>query len=300
MNAETQWMTTVLVVDDDPHTRELLTHILTKAGITVMCAANALEAIDLIGHAEPDGVLLDALMPGMDGFELCARLRSDHPHLPILFMTGLDETDDIVKGFESGANDYLAKPLVAPEVIARLRAHMRVAGLVKSTREAVNASETPLIALMDDRLIWSNAAVVTLLGQKQSTQAAIDARLQRCTAQLQHHLATGPVDRPTAFEFDAAGLTIKARLVAPPSHGVAIFALGLGVIRTLPSLTPREAEVLMWVAHGKTNRDIADILSMSPRTVNKHLEHIYQKLGVETRTAAASLARGGGVLFGID
>jgi DNA-binding CsgD family transcriptional regulator len=59
------------------------------------------------------------------------------------------------------------------------------------------------------------------------------------------------------------------------------------------NLTPRELEVLLWVAKGKTNRDIGDILGMSPRTVNKHLEHIYEKLGVETRTAAAALAMGG-------
>ena len=59
----------------------------------------------------------------------------------------------------------------------------------------------------------------------------------------------------------------------------------------LPRLTARESEVLLWVARGKTNRDIADILGMSPRTVNKHLEHIFEKLGVETRTAAAAAAR---------
>ncbi|MEZ5729046.1 MAG: helix-turn-helix transcriptional regulator [Burkholderiaceae bacterium] len=97
-------------------------------------------------------------------------------------------------------------------------------------------------------------------------------------------------------ELEIEGKRYEASRVTESSAPVCVAALrahddAAGAPAPAASLTPRESEVLVWVARGKTNRDIADILGMSPRTVNKHLEHVFEKLGVETRTAAAAVAR---------
>src|SRR6201988_5488304 len=103
-----------LVVDDSPETLRLLTDSLDGAGMTVMVAMDGASAMRLVDQITPDIVLLDAVMPGMDGFETCKRLKRDAGlgNVPIIFMTGLAETEHIVRGLEAGGVDYVTKPIV--------------------------------------------------------------------------------------------------------------------------------------------------------------------------------------------
>ncbi len=198
----------VLIVDDVPENLAVLSDALDEAGHTVLVATDGASALERLGLIMPDLILLDAVMPGIDGFETCRRMKlmDSARDVPVVFMTGLTETEHVVRGFEVGGIDYVTKPIRPAEVLARISTHVR------------------------------NARMLT------------EARHTR----------------------DAATVAVSADL----SHY---------------QLTPRELDVLAWIARGKTNRDIAEILGMSPRTVNKHLEHIFVKLGVETRAAAAAL-----------
>ncbi len=159
---------------------------LDESGYTVLVAIHGEAALQRAAQALPDIVLLDAMMPGMDGFEVARRLKASlhTAHIPISSMTGLTETEYFVAALEAGGVDYVTKPI---------------------KREV------------------SDESVI-----------------------------------------EAMGLCFK--------------------------LTAREAEALYWVVKGKTNRDSGDILGSSPMTVKKHLERVYSKLGVETRTAAAGMA----------
>lgn len=207
---------TVLVVDDAPDTLRMLCDALAAEGYTVLVARDGPQALARLDVVTPDAILLDGVMPGWSGFETCQRIKA-HPvgqAIPVIFMTGLSDTTDVVTGFEVGGVDYVVKPIRIEEVLARLNTHVRNA---RAAREAL------VQASMQQRPLPLNASPET------------DRLLQA-------------------------------------------------------SLTPRETEVLTWLARGKTNRDIAEILGMSHRTVNKHLEHIFEKLGVETRAAAAALA----------
>ena len=207
---------TVLVVDDAPDTLRMLCDALAGEGYTVLVARDGPQALARLDVVTPDAILLDGVMPGWSGFETCQRIKA-HPvgqAIPVIFMTGLSDTTDVVTGFEVGGVDYVVKPIRIEEVLARLNAHVRNA---RAAREAL-------------------------------AQASVPKR---------------PLPPQTSPETD--------RLLQA-------------------ALTPRETEVLTWLARGKTNRDIAEILGMSHRTVNKHLEHIFEKLGVETRAAAAALA----------
>src|SRR5688572_19408741 len=114
---------TVLVVDDTPESLGFLTDTLDGAGYTVLIATDGESALRLVDQITPDLVLLDAVMPGLDGFETCRRLKKKPSlaHLPVIFMTGLSETEHVVKGLAAGGVDYVAKPIVVEELLARMR-----------------------------------------------------------------------------------------------------------------------------------------------------------------------------------
>jgi DNA-binding NarL/FixJ family response regulator len=281
----------VLVVDDVPSSLGALCHELEAEGYTVLVASDGVSALERLELVAPNAILLDALMPGMDGFETCRRIKA-HPagmHVPVIFMTGLSETSHIVQGFEAGGVDYVVKPLRTQEVLARLTTHVRNARAMRLARDAIDVGGLGVL-LVDarQRLAWRSPAAERWIAEFFGA-GGDDA----CTAWLDGAEAAAPADLRTRA---LAGRTLTARRLGSAGLGETMWLLGVRSDAAPPSrlstasLTPRETEVLSWVAKGKTNRDVADILGMSPRTVNKHLEHVFEKLGVETRAAAASLA----------
>jgi two-component system, OmpR family, response regulator MprA len=120
---------TIMVVDDEPAVRDALRRALRLEGYDVALAADGAEALSLLADgARPDALLLDVLMPGMDGLEVCRRLRRSGSRLPVLMLTARAEVSDRVSGLDAGADDYLAKPFALQELLARLRALLRRSG----------------------------------------------------------------------------------------------------------------------------------------------------------------------------
>jgi two-component system, OmpR family, response regulator MprA len=117
--------TRVLVVDDEPPVRDALERALSLEGYRVDLAENGAEALKKVATEEPDVIVLDVLMPGVDGLETCRRLRAEGHGLPVLMLTARDAVSDRVDGLDAGADDYLVKPFALEELLARLRALMR-------------------------------------------------------------------------------------------------------------------------------------------------------------------------------
>ena len=115
----------ILVVDDEPAVRVALSRILTGAGFEVLTAADGPQALDQVASDPPDAVILDVLMPGMDGLEACRKLREIDGEIPVLMLTARDAIEDRVTGLDAGADDYLAKPFALEELLARIRALLR-------------------------------------------------------------------------------------------------------------------------------------------------------------------------------
>lgn len=280
----------ILVVDDALDTLRMLCDALTAEGYVVLAARDAQEALERLEIIIPDGILLDAVMPGMDGFELCRKLKTTPhwAHIPVVFMTGLSDTEQILKGFTSGGVDYVVKPLRLPEVLVRLATHVRNAQATRLAREAVDVAGLGTV-LLDSRgrLAWRSPQAIRWLeaafGQRDS-QAALD---WLHTAQEQAQISVPLAGQGTlvARHIGQSGISESMLVlhIAPAKPEISVRQPDI-------PLTPRETEVLSWLAKGKTNRDIAEILGMSHRTVNKHLEHIFEKLGVETRSAATAIA----------
>ena len=115
----------LLVVDDEPNIRDLLAASLRFAGFEVVAAADGNEALKLAGEYHPDLVVLDIMLPDMDGFTVLRRLRSAGPRVPVLFLTARDDMADKVQGLTVGGDDYVTKPFSLEEVVARIRAILR-------------------------------------------------------------------------------------------------------------------------------------------------------------------------------
>lgn len=293
---------TVLVVDDTPETLNLLTDTLDHAGFTVLIATDGEAALELLEQVTPDIVLMDALMPGISGFETCRRLKRDRmlSHLPVIFMTGLSQTEHVVEGLASGGVDYVTKPIVLDELLARIRVHLGNARSALETHAALDASGRFLVATdRAGRVLWCTPKARSLLQAEGSSRSA-DVCLPSTLIERLLGLRRG--DRRTAAHgiIELGGKRLECSFVSTLGPDELLFRLAeshgdstdgdRGILQHAHSLTAREAEVLLWLSRGKANRDIGAILGISPRTVNKHLEQVFVKLGVENRAAAAGAA----------
>jgi DNA-binding NarL/FixJ family response regulator len=299
MITETKNRDIALVVDDSPETLRLLTDALDSAGMTVMVALDGAAAMRIVDQITPDIVLLDAVMPGMDGFETCRRLKRDAglSDVPVIFMTGLAETQHIVSGLEAGGVDYVAKPIVVEEMLARIRVHLANARMTQSARAALDVSGRYLLAVNSQgKIVWATPQAQKLLSDNLGAGSTDGMVLPES---LQHWLELAQKGKGGSKAVASFPDNPELRLNYMGKAGQNEFLLRLAkdAGANLPAqfsselgLTTREGEVLSWLSKGKTNRDIAQILGLSPRTVDKHLEQIYAKLGVENRTAAAAIA----------
>ena len=139
----------ILVVDDTPTNVSVLLDMLGREGYRVLVARDGASALEQVQYARPDLILLDVMMPGIDGFETCRRLRRDPgtASIPVIFMTALGDLEDKVKGFAAGGCDYVVKPFDHEEVLARVRTHVQLVGL----RRALEESNRELEARVDAR-----------------------------------------------------------------------------------------------------------------------------------------------------
>lgn len=288
---------TLLVVDDTPDTLSFLTDTLDGAGFTVLIATDGDSALKLVDQVTPDLVLMDALMPGTNGFQTCRRMKTEKllVNVPVIFMTALSETEHVVEGLAAGGVDYVTKPIIVEELLARIRVHLANARAAQGTHLALDVAGRFLLATdAGGRLLWCTPKAKQLLtelfppspGQAASLPPPVLEQLpalqrsgSKCLAleaggrkiELSYLSSIGPDER--LFRLAEIGTTADEEL-----------------LRRSLELTERESEVLLWISRGKSNREIGDILTISPRTVNKHLEQIFVKLGVENRAAAAARA----------
>ncbi|MGX7708429.1 response regulator [Methylobacterium sp. Gmos1] len=281
----------VLVVDDSPETLSFLTAAIEATGATVLVAVSGSAALAVVREITPDVILLDAVMPGLDGFETCRRLKADAglAHVPVIFMTGLSETEHVVRGLGAGGVDYVTKPISAGEILARIRVHLANARASQSARLALDSAGRFLFAVDAVGAIrWCTPQAARLLRGLDADGG--DPRLPAAASAWLRSGAAEPLTLP-----GGDGRRLQISRIGRVGGDEVLLRLDLdagdeiGRLRRSLGLTQREAEVLLWVSRGKASRDIGAILSLSPRTVTKHLEQIYAKLGVENRTSASAL-----------
>jgi CheY-like chemotaxis protein len=118
----------VLAVDDNPQNLQFLGKLLSDNGYEVGMAQNGQQALNFVKKNDPDLILLDIMMPGMDGYEVCKQLKKDYfaQQIPVIFLTAMTESQNIIKGFEAGGVDYVTKPFNSGELLARIKTHIEI------------------------------------------------------------------------------------------------------------------------------------------------------------------------------
>jgi DNA-binding response OmpR family regulator/DNA-binding CsgD family transcriptional regulator len=289
----------ILVVDDDPDARAMVSKALDGAGYQPLAAHDGTSALALVEKALPDLIVLDAVMPGLSGFETCRMLkaRADAAHVPVIFMTGLTETEHVVEGLNAGGVDYVTKPLVLDELLARIHVHLANAQKAHSARVALDVAGRSLLAAdLAGRLLWLTPQASKMLDSiVRADEAPALAPPELLEPMLR--LIEGAGEAFASAAFQISGRKLQLSVLGRTEAGEVFFRVSEAegadqgeTLRKSLNLTAREAEVLVWVSHGKANKDISEILNISPRTVNKHLEQVFTKLGVENRAAAAAIA----------
>jgi len=285
--------TTILVVDDAPDSLRFLTDTLEGEGYGVRIARDGHAALASLAAELPDLVLMDAVMPGIDGFETTRRIKADPAlaSVPVIFMTGLTETENVLDGLAAGGVDYVKKPIVLAELLARLKVHLGNARIPAGAQSALDASNRPLLALDGEgRVLWTTPKSAAILdrrfgvavgGQLPPALAGQLQRLAKGEARVKQDFADGRVEfAAVATKGEERHFRLTETLEGADEK----------LLAQRHGLTEREAEVLLWISRGKANREISEILGISPRTVNKHLEQIFEKMGIENRASAAAAA----------
>lgn len=287
---------TVLVVDDSPETLGFVTEALKKTGIAVLVATSGEAALSICEKITPDTILMDAIMPGLDGFETCRRIKENAALqlVPVIFMTGLSETEHIVRALEAGGVDFLTKPIDVDELQARIKVHLKNARSVQSAHVALDAAGRHLVAVSDSgTVLWSTPQIQNLLARTGSAETSL-IQLGKALGDWMDGSRGEDVRHKSFMLGLSENLAVQLHPLGRVGPDENLFRVTAedeaGQIEALQErfeLTQRESEVLIWIAKGKANKDIGEILSLSPRTVNKHLEQIFVKLGVENRASAA-------------
>jgi DNA-binding response OmpR family regulator/DNA-binding CsgD family transcriptional regulator len=287
----------VMMVDDNGDELAMLSDAMVHAGFGTLAAASGMAALDLLERSMPNLIVMDAVMPGLDGFETCRRVKAEtrFAHLPIIFMTGLKEPEDVLKGLGAGGVDYVTKPVNIAELLARVRIHIANSRVAFGARVALDATGRYLLATDGaGQARWTTPQAGSLLALAFDQISAAEVKLPDALAALVRHLIqAGETEKPQPV----AGSDMTIAFLGRNGSDEYLFRLASAsaggedsILQGEFGLTTREAEVLLWIARGKANKEISDILLISPRTVNKHLERVFAKLGVENRASAASLA----------
>ncbi len=292
---------TVLIVDDTPENLAVLSDMLSDYGYRVLVATDGLSAIEQIKHLPPDIILLDVIMPGIDGFETCQRLKEEHTtkNIPIIFMTGLSELDKLLEGFKQGAVDYIVKPIRPAEVLARIDAQLSQQRNSQRIEQSLKHIGFAALAFNKSGMMtWLSTASAQIFHDCFPLQQTTDAH-PKAGELLPKPLLKQIIAKIKSNQLILTDIQIgdfHSGKIIPSSQADEFIILiqksnqqwNLASVKASFGLTARETEILMWISKGKTNKEVGLILDTSPRTVNKHLEHIFEKLGVPTRTAAVA------------
>jgi DNA-binding NarL/FixJ family response regulator len=289
---------TILVVDDSPESLRFLVDTLEAEGMRVLIATSGATTLDLLAEARPDLILMDAVMPEMSGIEATEAIKRDPAtaDIPVIFMTGLTDPAHVVAALATGGVDYVRKPVVLEELLARIRVHLANARTAARSRLALGLAGRSLAAVDEaGALIWATPQAEALFLAVDPAWTPESAMLPQALARAAAMLIAGEPGQTARAALRTAEIELTRTTSERPGEILLRFAElredgQIAALQKQASLTRREAEVLLWVSYGKTNKTVSEILGISPRTVNKHLEQVFRKLGVETRAAATAVA----------
>lgn len=293
----------ILVVDDSPDTVNMLSEALEEQGYDILVALDGTRALSVCKRIVPDLILMDAIMPNMNGFEAAKKILQD-PRLattPIIFITGTDSDENMITSFQSGAVDYIQKPVNLTELYARIKVHILKSKELSNARKMLDDTGSACLAFDNQgQMLWATPQAYDELEKTGADRITLAMNLSR---ELQKWLPNSTPSQIFSCIINEHKIELTLKKI---DDNAWVFIFGneqadhaithlseeeaMQKLKEHFELSERESEVLYWLSKGKTNKELAIILDISPRTINKHLENIFAKLLVENRTSAANIA----------
>jgi two-component system sensor histidine kinase/response regulator len=291
---------TILIVDDDPTARRMLQVFLSREGYDLALAASGPEALARLDELVPDAILLDVMMPGMDGFQVCRRLKADERwrHIPIILVTALTTKEDLVRGLDAGADEFLSKPMNDLELRARVRSMLRIKtqydeleatlglreDLARMTMHDMGGPLTSITLLTELLLKRSTVAPDTIAPEYVEEIEEIRTHAQRLNSFLN--------DMLIAAKMEAGKLMLNRSIVdmnqlvltVERNHSVIAQARGIDLVIDLPEESRQillDANLFQRVLDNLT----ANALKFSPAgsTVTLHIEYLEAEPGSQVQ-----------------
>ncbi len=239
----------VLIVDDDPSARETAAALLGRENYTLLCATGGAEVLAHLDDLAPDVILLDVMMPGMDGFEVCRRIKANPrwQHIPIILITALDTKDDIVRGLDAGADEFLPKPVNGPELRARVRSMLRIKQQFDALEETARVRENLSRMIVHDTKNPLTTILMTSFAARQSAAGAqvlkyldiIEAEARRLDSYMTDLLLIAKMQEGRLVLNRSPVDVVKLLQSAINAHTAFAQARGITLLAELPPESPR-------------------------------------------------------------
>ena len=269
---------TVLIVDDDPFGIVQLQSLLKDSGYKLLTASDGASAIKKASDQQPDIILLDIVMPKMNGYETCRRLKENEnfKDIPIIFLSGLHSTEEKINAFEAGGVDYITKPFSEKEVLIRLRTHLTLQRVNKRlVHELENRDEE--LQNTESKVQDANAALKVLLSvieeEKKELAERIQFKAEKLILPKIREITEEDDDEKKEILFQSIEHTFQELTKTFVPGGV---ELG-------KTLTPSELQIVNLIKQGKASKEISDICNISVSTIASHRKTIRKKLNITNR-----------------
>ena len=264
----------VLIVDDDDGARLTIKYIVESSQYQARTAAGGHDALEMVQDKLPDIIILDLVMPGMDGYEVCRRLKADpkFAEIPVIFLSGLISAEEKVKAFEAGGVDYIVKPCCTVELLARLHTHLTLQRIQNSLAAEVR-KQTVELEEKNQELHETNIVLRRLLLEIEKEKLKIDRVIRMNIERLILPDLIRMAEAPTQQRYQLRD-TIQTNLLDLVSPVTGEDVDGYSI------LTPTELRVLNIIRQGRSSKEIAEVLNISPQTVATHRKKIRKKLNI--------------------
>ena len=269
---------TILIVDDDPFVVQQLQSLLEDEGYRINSASSGISALEILEKQPPEIILLDIVMPEMDGYETCSRLKQNQEltDLPVLFLSGLDSVDEKVNAFAVGGVDYITKPFSDREMLVRIKNHLTLYRIKKKLSLEIQQRQLELTQ-KNTEVKDANTALKVLL-------TAIEQEKQKLAATIQFNAdkLILPRIRELMETDDTARRKILWHLIEK-NFSQLTETLVPGKLDLCMTLTPMEIQVANLIKQDKSSKEIAEICCVSASTVAGHRKTIRKKLGLTSQ-----------------
>jgi len=244
----------VLVVDDSADSLEMLNEALVNEGYTIFVAMDGQQAITIAERMGPDVIIMDAIMPNMDGFEACRQLKKNRElrDVPVIFMTGLSDSEDVLRGLNAGGVDYVNKPVNLDELTARLRVHLANSRLTRSARSALDeVGQNAFACDANGQYIWCTSSARNFISAAGINSEWLETHLPE---QIEAWLSHQP-EKNSYLNIKGLIKPLRIRYLGQPFPGEFLLrfveddeANVRATLREYYQLTDRESEVLYWIS----------------------------------------------------